>query len=165
MAQAFGPSGPGWRPPGRDFWMPDGGRLTRYAGAPGDIGRRWMTARGARPVDPGDRGGPGGSSSHRRLDPGRRQDPGRPGRRSAQRKRKPPALGRGFGGHGPRPGDQASSASISSNTRSKAGPASSMRPALSISKANSSRNRDARPSAGSGASSVAAVAAISIPHH
>jgi hypothetical protein len=53
MAQAFGPSGPGWRPPGRDFWMPDDGRLTRYAGAPGDIGRRWMTARGARPVDPG----------------------------------------------------------------------------------------------------------------
>jgi hypothetical protein len=127
MAQAFGPSGPGWRPPGRDFWMPDGGRLTRYAGAPGDIGRRWMTARGARPVDPGS--GSGGSSSSTGGPAAARDRPGRPGRRSAQRKRKPPALGRGFGGHGPRPGDQASSASISSNTRSNSAPASSMRPA------------------------------------
>ena len=77
MAQAFGPSGPGWRPPGRDFWMPDGGRLTRYAGAPGDIGRRRMTARGARPVDPGS--GSGGAGSRLEL------EHRRPGSRAARR--------------------------------------------------------------------------------
>jgi hypothetical protein len=89
------------------------------------LGRRWIPARArARAaLDPGS--GSGGAQ----LDPGRR---------SSQRKRKPPAQGRGLEGRGSRPVDQVSSSSSRSNARANAARASSVRPHPSIRMANSS---------------------------
>jgi hypothetical protein len=77
-----------------------------------------MSARAARPVDPGDRPAAGSGRSAcswiraaigLQLDPGSGRPAAGSGQRPAQRKRKPPAQGRGLEGRGARPVDQASS--------------------------------------------------------